>query len=734
MESLKRPLGILLLLLFAGPVLAQEPSGRVEFNLKGKVVAGEREYALSGIEVRTDKGAVTFTDGLGEFSIRAAAGDLLIVSGADINTVRYRIKDDEEVKVVIEGADAAAASRSSISRNSGPLQHRSLLDSANYYKETDIVRSLDFVTRSIELLNDRSNRRDLARSLATLGEIYQYHGQLDLAVDNYRESLETYEALSTRLKLARALVLNERYSDAEEVLGSRLAQNGVNPEQRVEGYEILGDANKGMGLINPAVNYYNQALTIADKNQMAQKVTDLNSRIADAYDTADRTVEAEAFYGNSLRQAKAQDPAREVQESEKVADFYNKRSRYPEEIALRKQSLERLRAMESPVEARTEGPQTDSITVQEVNYKIGRAYLAQDRQEEAIPFLAESIKEASSQGDLVVEKDATRRLSEVYRNRGDFEKALELYQQYVALVDTLYIRKEQELGQAARFSSELASRQSRINSLEQERELSQSKYDLALAEQRLVQEINKRQQYIIYSLIFGLILTGLAAFFYYRSNRQKELANHLLALKGLRTQMNPHFIFNALNSVNHYIARNDERSANRYLNDFSRLMRTVLDNSERDFIPLTEEVELLELYLKLEHARFPDKFEYAVEVDPHLDLEAFSIPPMLLQPYVENAVWHGLRYKEEKGRLEVRIGPESPGVLRIEISDDGIGRKQSAAVKTRNQQRQKSKGMGNIRKRIEILNRMYGDRIAANVTDLNEDGTGTKVVLTLKNS
>ena len=392
------------------------------------------------------------------------------------------------------------------------------------------------------------------------------------------------------------------------------------------------------------------------------------------------------------------------------------------------ESLEQLRNLPPGREA----PAPDSITPQGVNFKIGQAYLAQDKQEEAIPFLAQSMAEASSRGDLAVEKDATRRLSEVYRNRGDYKRALELYQQYVALVDTLYTRKEQELEQAARFSREMASSQSRIRTLEQERELSQSKYDLALAEQRLTGEINKRQKYIIYSLIFGLLLTGLAAFLYYRSNRQKELANHLLALKGLRSQMNPHFIFNALNSVNNFIARNDERSANRYLSDFSLLMRTVLEHSEKDFIPLSEELELLELYLKLEHDRFPDKFDYQIEVAPEVDVEAYHIPPMLLQPYLENAVWHGLRYKEEKGFLKVEVRPIGPRTISISISDNGVGRKRSAALKTKNQQRQKSRGMGNIRRRIEILNQMYGDRIAVSVYDLNPDGSGTRVVLNLR--
>ena len=719
--------------LLAALAYGQQPSLRQEFVLQGKVVAEGSQRPLEGIEVRTDQGAYTRTDSQGAFTIRAAAGDQLTVSGSDLVTVRYHIRNDEALRVVVQGLDGNKARSQAEVTESLQGRHRRMLDSANFYNETDIARSLDFITRSIEMLDDRSSRRELALSLTTLGEIYQFHGQYDLASANFREALDTFWTPQTLLLLGRVRVLAGAHREAIEVLEPEVSRKGLQPIQSVELFETLGDAYRGLEEISTAVAYYQRALTLAEKSQIGSKVPDLNSKIADAYAVSDRKIEAEAYYGNSLRQAAAQNPARAVQENEKVADYYSRQNRYPEEIALRKQSLQTLGSLEVPAGNAPEGPVADSITRQGVNYKIGRAYIAQSRYDEAIPFLDRSIREAGSQGDLVVQKDATRKLSEVYRDRGDFEKALGLYQQYVALVDTLYVRKEQELARAARFSQEMASSQSRIMTLEQERELSRSKYNLALAEQRLTQEINKRQRYIIYSLILGLLLTGLAAFFYYRSNRQKELANYLLALKGLRSQMNPHFIFNALNSVNNYIARNDERSANRYLSDFSQLMRTVLENSEKDFIPLSEELELLELYLKLEHARFPDKFEYEISTDPGVDLEAFQIPPMLLQPYLENAVWHGLRYKEEKGTLLVAVKPLAPRAVTITVTDNGIGRKRSAAMKTRNQQKQQSRGMGNIRRRVDILNRMYGDRITVSVYDLNPDGSGTKVVLNLRN-
>lgn len=714
--------------------IAQVQNERFEMRLQGSVRGAENYTPISGVEVSTDKGAYTVTNGLGEFTISASVGDVLIIRSSDFETVRYTIKSDEDIDVLLKDYDGEAdkgSQRGSLRSEVG--MHRINLDSANFYKKRDIEKSIDFVTQSIAGLGTRGNNKKVAESFTTLGEIYQYYGQYDLAISNYLDAMQANKTTKTALLLGKVYILNKQYQKAEEVLNPLLEVKGMVPYQRIALFENLGDVNNGLNNREKAVAYYEEGLKVANKNQVAPKIPDLNSKIADAYARDNKLVEAEAYYDNSLEQASTQTPQRSVREKEKVADFYNLKNQFDDEIKLRKRSLDELEKIPKPVENKKSAPlERDTITAQRINYKIANAYIAQDKYDEAIPYLQESIKDADTQDDLVVQKDATRKLSEVYRYKGDFTKALETYQKYVAVMDTLYVRKEQELSQAARFNREITAKQNRIAGLEQERELSQSKYDLAVTEQQLFQETNKRQKWLIYSLFFGLLLTALAAFFFYRSHRQQKLANNLLALKSLRTQMNPHFIFNALNSVNNYIAKSDERSANRYLSDFSTLMRSVLENSEEDFISLSKEIELLELYVKLEHSRFPDKFEYDIDIDKKIDLEAFQIPPMLLQPYIENAIWHGLRYKEEKGLLTISLRQQTSGVLEITITDNGIGRTHSGKLKTVNQKKQKSKGMGNIRKRVAILNDMYKDKISIFINDLNEDNTGTKVTLVLK--
>ena len=724
----------LLLVLGSASGYSQISQTASNFELQGVVREKGSNQGLSGVAVSTNSGEYTLTNAKGEFKIKVYIGQELIFESPLMETVRYRVTSKDQLEILVETniKNNIGLSRSSSQAERPTSLYYRYIDSANYYKKSNIRKSIDFITQSLAQLGMGSNKEQLAIAYSTLGEVYQYHKQYDLAISSYKDALLANQTLKTSLLLGKTYVLNKEYGEAEKLLSPMEKITKMVPFQRVELYETLGDAYVGLGDVDKAVAFYGEGLKIADKNQIAPKTIDLNSKIATAYAKGNRLQEANAYFNNSLELSSGQAPQRAVQEKEKVADFYNKKNQFGQEIQLRKKRLEDLKKIPRSEVADGLSIENDSISAQRINYKIANAYIAQDKYDEAIPYLEESIKDADVDDDLLVRKDATRKLSEVYKYKGDYTKALETYQEYVAVVDTLYVRKEQEIARAARFNRELAAKQSRISGLEQERELTQSKYSLALTEQQLVAESIKRQNWIIYSLIFGMLLMGLAVYFFYRSNKQQKLANNLLALKSLRSQMNPHFIFNALNSVNNFIAKSDERRANRYLSDFSTLMRAVLENSDEDFIPLSKELELLELYTKLEHSRFSDKFDYAIIVDEDIDIDAFQIPPMLLQPYIENAIWHGLRYREDKGFLKIELKQKDKFALEISITDNGIGRKNSAALKTQNQKKQKSKGMGNIKKRIEILNDMYKDKVDVFISDLETNGTGTKVLFTIK--
>ncbi|WP_282149102.1 histidine kinase [Algibacter lectus] len=723
MNTYLKYISLLSFVLFSTFVLAQNNGGLniqgERFTVRGSVIESDTRNPIPDVNIEVNGGGYATTDIMGDFRIEVRIGDELTIRYKDFETVYYTIKSNERIEVQVEtNKKERTLSKYSKRLRSNPESFKSLIDSADVYLKKDARKSIQFIS---EALVETNSAKENGIAYESLGDIYFYWKQYDLAVSNYRISLQSTNSNEVSLKLANAYKLNKNYQESIQTYKA-LDKRELTNWQLVSLYEGLGDVYLLTKDFNTSIDNYKQGLTVAQNHLIKPKETDLNSKIAQAYSAKGDADKAKGFFYKSLNLANSENKKRAVSEKLKVADFQNDISDYSEEIQLRKEALNTISEIEADSVFENESP----LTPQKQNYKIGNAYASQGDVGNAISYLEKSIVEAESKSDLIVKKDATRRLSEVYQTAEDYEKSLKAFQDYVDLVDQVYAKKEQQISQAARFSKELSNKQNRITSLESDRELSESKYQLST-------EQTKRQKLIIYSLIGGLALLLLAAFLMFKYIKQQRLANNLLALKSLRSQMNPHFIFNALNSVNSFIASNDERTANKYLTDFSLLMRAVLENSEQDFIPLEKEIKLLELYTKLEHFRFKDKFDYTIKVDKNINVNDFVIPPMLLQPYIENAVWHGLRYKKTKGNLEIAINQSNPNEITISIIDDGIGRAQSKALKTEHQQKQNSKGMGNIKKRVSILNEMYKDKVDVSISDFQEEvDTGTKVIVTLK--
>ncbi|MFK7772136.1 MAG: histidine kinase [Saprospiraceae bacterium] len=313
--------------------------------------------------------------------------------------------------------------------------------------------------------------------------------------------------------------------------------------------------------------------------------------------------------------------------------------------------------------------------------------------------------------------DVYKKSAELNRKKGKLDEALLDLEKYTTAKEEAITDLENKLKE-----------QIEVVKGQQQIDLVRKDFDIEEKESELLGSQLKTQKVI--SGFLGLLLLASLVFFYYlnKNVKEKRKANQMLLVKSLRTQMNPHFIFNALNSVNNFIAKNDEKAANKFLSEFSRLMRKVLDYSQRDFISFEEEIELNELYLKLEHFRFRDKFEYTFEKNTEVNTYDLEVPPMLIQPFIENAVWHGLRYKEGRGQLKISIN-DLGNVLLVKIQDDGIGRKKSAELKTANQKKYKSTGLQNVSKRIALINEIYGKNYKIEVSDFDEtkEDAGTLV-------
>ncbi|CAA9469316.1 MAG: Sensor histidine kinase [uncultured Segetibacter sp.] len=221
-----------------------------------------------------------------------------------------------------------------------------------------------------------------------------------------------------------------------------------------------------------------------------------------------------------------------------------------------------------------------------------------------------------------------------------------------------------------------------------------------------------------------------------QSLRKKAALHQQLAeleAKALRAQMNPHFIFNSLNAIQECIVTEKTDTAFEYLSKFSRLLRLVLNNSEKNFIPLSNELEMLRLYLSLETLRFRHSFTYCIDVEETIDPEDVQVPGLLIQPYVENALWHGLRMKEGEKKVAIRFFLAAHE-LNIEVEDNGIGRKKAALIKSQKlgAEQFESKGTALAQQRIDILNRQSALKASVSIIDLTDDNfmpSGTRVVI-----
>jgi ligand-binding sensor domain-containing protein len=217
-----------------------------------------------------------------------------------------------------------------------------------------------------------------------------------------------------------------------------------------------------------------------------------------------------------------------------------------------------------------------------------------------------------------------------------------------------------------------------------------------------------------------------------KSNYEKKIAE--TEMQALRAQMNPHFMFNSLNSINNFILKNDPDNASGYLTKFSRLMRLILDNSRSEWVLLENELKALELYIELEAVRFDNAFTYSIEVTQNISVETVMVPPLLIQPYVENAIWHGLLHRNEPGgKLDIRLWKNNE-TLYIEIEDNGVGRDEAKRLKSKTATKQKSHGMKITAERMDIVNKVYNVDAGVTITDLKNAGDqkGTRVLITLK--
>lgn len=604
-----------------------------------------------------------------------------------------------------------------------------LLDDARQIKDDRPKEALDKVKEALGISLAQGNVTDEGRCYLLLGEINEGIEEWKLALENFKSAYVKLKSSRQYEKKAKVRPPNNDFKNAVRGLGTAHLKLGEYPQalqyfnealkldltlaERAERqldisevYYQMGDYDRSLQTVNEIdrLKFIDESLEARMQNQRAKIYarTKNTEKAKDALELSQNTIPA----GTTKPESKEQRSLKIAKEE--VADVLHEEQRYDEEIDLRNKSIT----------YNMDNNDLSEVTKDKVG--LSKALSAKGETSAAIKELEEAVRLADRINNPKEQAKAFLVLADLYEKNERPDQALSTYKRYREAVKKTEEQNETRLIE----KSELITKQKDIEELAKDVEIGQREETIARA-------TVFRQQLIIYGLLLIILIIAVTSYFIYKNALASKTANQLLALKSLRSQMNPHFIFNALNSVNHFIAQNDERTANKFLSEFSRLMRLVLENSQEDFIPLVKEQEIISLYLKLEHYRFRDKFDYDISIEDDINLEAIEIPPMLVQPYIENAVWHGLRYKTSKGYLSLHIGKNTSG-LKIEITDNGIGRKRSASLKTENQKKQNSTGLKNIQQRLNIINKVY--RVNYNIEVADLDGStesGTRVVIHL---
>lgn len=261
-----------------------------------------------------------------------------------------------------------------------------------------------------------------------------------------------------------------------------------------------------------------------------------------------------------------------------------------------------------------------------------------------------------------------------------------------------------------------------------------------LSTQKLEAE-NKAQRLTLYTIGSVAVLLSFGAVIglvWQRRNQREKIERSMLNTKiaeakmfALRAQMNPHFIFNCINTAQHFVMNNQQQQAYEYLSNFARLLRLVMENSAKTFIPLEDELQQVKLYMELEAIRFNNKFNYTIKMDSGLGNGVYEIPGMLIQPIIENAIGHGLiNRNDDKGTLLLQFKLEGETIV-CEITDNGVGRERAAEIKAGKNIHYSSAAIPNIQERLNVLQKETGVNVSLTITDLKEanEPVGTKVVL-----
>jgi sensor histidine kinase YesM len=502
----------------------------------------------------------------------------------------------------------------------------------------------------------------------------------------------------------------------------------------------LGDLYRLSGDQKTALNFYTQSLSypkgpsliwhpLADLGDTYYAIQSIDSVSTDQDDYA-QTIKSLTVKSNFL-----------LYSNISLAERYITNKKYSKAIVLLRDELKNSIAHQ-------ENNQTMRLLLD-----LGRAYESMKNFPLALYYTKALLRNADQHKQKQYLRDGYKLLYMVYQQQYRTDSAYKYYRSYIDMKDSVAVDEFGKKLALYKAAKENERKQSQITLLSNEKTINLQQ--LRINEQRL-QSIAFKKNILFVSIILLLLL----GFFIVRSmllKQKNEAHRHAIATKeselqklesnkaktelqkkaaelemqALRAQMNPHFIFNSLNSINRYIVLNNKTEASACLVKFSKLVRLILQNSASSLIPLEQELEALKLYLELEAVRYNYRFSFDICIQPDLDVAALKVPPLIIQPYAENAIWHGLMHKEQNGSLHIAVFEEQ-GWLCYKILDDGVGRNKASELQTTSPSKRKSMGMQITASRINMLAQKETSETLITTTDLaGPDGNaaGTEVLV-----
>ena len=527
-------------------------------------------------------------------------------------------------------------------------------------KNNELVKAEEYQKKAIELYKKKDLKLQLANSLRGLAKIQEAQNKINDAIQSFdNASKNSEEELSTTLNS----------SDAKRL------RNSNNPTEKSNS-------------INIKLKTLKKKSNFKDGNE---DMVDAYKQMAEVNIQQNNSASAIENYNNAL-DVVTNNPIEKNTIKNEIANIYANSNNLNQAISIKKDILQNADSLNDVSE--------------QIKQRQGLAKLLilNNEDDKALLLIQDAYNLALRNGKTIDAKNSLLQLISYYKSKHDEKKTLQLYEVFLRKLDTL-IKSDKTLIDKKIF------------------EVSDNKIKQLEKEKALNDELISKKNTFNYFLIATLIILIILIIVIFRYSLAIKTKNKKISLQSLRREMNPHFIFNSLNSVNQFIAQNKEMEANKYLTSYSSLMRNMMESSSKDFIPLQKEIEQLQQYLELEHLRFNDKFDFKIILDEVIDADHVLVPNMLLQPHLENAIWHGLRYKDSKGLLTLSINIKLSHI-EITIDDDGIGIEKSMEIKTVNQKIHQSIGIKNINERIELLNDLYNLKIRCSINNkFNNEGT-----------